>query len=100
MSRSSLIDRWQRSMPRRCSEISLHRTGPAELQGVGSDRMADRHFEDVRNEAAEVAEVREIQIVSRVDAEPELLRAARGGGVEVGHVRLVLRAVGARIWLR
>src|SRR5712691_4688152 len=58
-------------------EVFADALGEADKQRVADERMSDRDLVQVR-QAAENHEVVEIEIVSRVHAEPERMRQLRG----------------------
>ena len=62
-------------------EILPHRLGETEVQRIGDQRVADGDLVDVAD-GDERGEIVEVEVVSGVDPESELRRAA--GGVEIG----------------
>src|SRR5712691_10498641 len=64
----------------------------ADKQRVADERVADRHFIEMR-QAAEQHEVVEIEVVTRVHAEAERMRELRGAGVDGERLTRVRLAV-------
>ena len=76
-------------------EIVTNAAVQPDPQRMAHERMADRHFVEVR-ERAEQHEVVEVQIVAGVHAQPERVRAVGGRGIARRRVRPRLALLNAR----
>src|SRR5207249_3532590 len=79
---SSILKPLLRGMPAG-GEVFSDRIGQSELQRICDQRVADGDLDDLRNLLQEGSQIVQIQIMTRVNLQPDLDRPLRRGGVRV-----------------